>query len=187
MGSTSMPVVLGLRSLAFHGAMGRIQPLLGLSLSEDIGSGVHRVRQNPMHVTIARWLPGQFSPATRKHWYADSIFRQRPLNLMHRPELLEAVKDEAHDIHDLLVGMLLESPRLVPHETRRRAEVEFPSLGLRSYRFHHALLHDVKLGFANRAFQAKQKSVVVGSGGIQAFGIGDERARDPTDFEEVKT
>jgi hypothetical protein len=71
------------------------------------------------------------------------------------------LKTPQHAGADLLIGVQLDIPGMVPDVADGQAGDKFPAPGLVTRALEHALLEDVKFGFRHGALEAQQQTVIV--------------------------
>jgi hypothetical protein len=174
-----LPSTVSARSLRF-----RLVP----ATSVGIGPGAGRVVQHLVERRRHGAPPGQ--PAARgsapeAHPQSDVVSDQVMKHPINRTEFIELVEDQAHDVAGLLV-------RVAGQLAGRQLDVpagglgeQLAALGLGGPASTRSISHSNKFEFADCALQAGQEPVVGVIGVGDAILIGQERAEEGADLQEV--
>jgi len=101
------------------------------------------------------------------------------------PSATNIAEDEADDLLHLRIRVQHHFPGRAADIPAGDGHSEFAAAGLAQPPLLHALLEDVQLRFAHRALEPEQEAVVVLARVVDAIDVGDERAEEGADFQEL--
>jgi hypothetical protein len=107
------------------------------------------------------------------------------MGLLNRPQLIEAIEDQADRLHHLVVRSDLRPSSFVPDVSRGKPTTELSTPRLGADGLDQALLDDMKLGLAHRGLQPQEQAVVVGAWVVQALTVGNQSEGDRADVEQM--
>ena len=100
-------------------------------------------------------------------------------------EFPELTEDQLYDLPDLFVGIEGHLSRGTSYVAGGDIEAEFAPASLVDLALVHALLDDVQLRLAHRAFEAQQHTVIEVRRIANAIRVGDESAKEGADLQEL--
>jgi len=161
---------------------------IDLATAVGVGPGVDRVLQQVLQRHPVRPPPFQVPfarPFAHPDTELDAVLGQIAQHRVARAELRELAEDEAHDLLHLLVRVQCDFPRGAPDVAAGDRHGQIAAAGLAQPPLFHPLLEDRQLGLAHRALEPEQEAVVVLARVVDAIDVGDERAEEGADLQEL--
>jgi hypothetical protein len=162
-------------------------PRAKLRPSEDVGAGVGGIPQRKQDIVIARRLP--YDPRAPRSWphhrQAQAGVAQPQQHLPGAAQLGELAKEQAHRLHDPLVGIERHLPRLLPAVARREAHAQLPPARFGIASGQAPLPEETQLVLGHRALQAEQQPVVHQARIVDAIMIDEEGAHQGAQVDQV--
>jgi hypothetical protein len=124
-------------------------------------------------------------PAAVAVGQGDAVVDQVARHAVDAAAALEDVEDEADGVADPLVGIERHLARGALEVAARQVEPELAPLGLVPAPLLEPGAHDVQLGLAHRALEPEQQPVVVERRVVDAVAVGDQRAGEGADLEQL--
>ena len=124
-------------------------------------------------------------PAAVAVGQGDAVVDQVAQHAVDAAAALEDVEDEPDGVADPLVGVEHHLARGALEVAARQVEPELTPLGLVPAPLLEPGAHDVQLGLAHRALEPEQQPVVVERRVVDAVAVGDQRAGEGADLEQL--
>jgi hypothetical protein len=136
------------------------------------------VRPTPDNLAMGR-------PVALAVGQGDAVVDQVAQHAVDAATALEDIEDKVDSVADPLVGIERHLARGALEIAARQVEAELTSLGLVPAPLLEPGTHDVQLGLAHRALEPEQQPVVVEGRIVDAIAVGDQRAGERADLEQV--
>src|SRR4051794_32053537 len=156
--------------------------------AEHVGAGVGRAGQRVEDGPAVRPPPDDLAarrPAAGAVGQGDAVVDQVAHHAVDAAAALEDVEDEADGVADPLVGIERHLARGPLEVAARQVEAELAPPGLVPAPLLEPGAHDVQLGLAHRALEPEQQPVVVERRVVDAVAVGDQRAGEGADLEQL--